>query len=399
MSAEPPESLRSFLERFDPSSFDAPGGRARIRCTERGVGSWDFVFERGTARLAQPLANRRPDAALETDSATWSSLAMEDGAGLAALRAQKLVIRHNVQLVIGLLIATGGSHDQRQLRFAQVPTRLGMISTFQAGAGDEVVLLHGLGASKASLLPLVPRLAGSHRVIGMDLPGFGDSAKPLGAAYDASFFARSVTGLLDALGLERAHFVGHSLGGRIALEVGLASPERVGKLVLLTPSLAWLRERRWAWYVRLLRPELALLNVVPHEWTEAVMRRTLSGSSPWSSMALDEFLRVYRMPRGRAAFYAAARQIYLEEPGGPAGFWARLAGLEPAALFVWGRRDRLVPAAFRPHVWRALPSSRHVTLDTGHVPQLEQPAQLAGTILGFLRGDPEPATGRSSRSA
>lgn len=391
MTEEPPESLRWLLERFDPSSFDAPGGRARIRCTDPAVGSWDFVFERGTARLVRALPGQRPDATLEADSATWSGIARQAGAGLAALRSEKLVIRHNLHLVIGLLATTSGSEDPRRLRFVRVHTELGAISTFQAGAGDAVLLLHGLGATKMSLLPIVPWLAGSYRVIGMDLPGFGDSVKPLGAAYDASFLARSVAGLLDGLGVGRAHFIGHSMGGRVAIEMGLVHPGRVGKLVLLTPSLAWLRERRFAAYVRLLRPELALLSIVPPEWTEALVRRALPGSSsPWASAALDEFLRVYRTPRGRAAFYAAARQIYLEEPDGPGGFWTHLSRLEPPSLFVWGRRDRLVPAAFGPHVRRALPSSRHVTLETGHVPQLEQPAQLAGTVLGFLRGDREP---------
>ena len=392
MGEEPPESLRWLLERFDPSSFDAPDGRACIRCTDPEIGSWDFVFERGAARLVPALPGRRPDATLETDSVTWAGIARQAGSGLAALRSEKLVIRRNLHLVIGLLAATSGSGDPRRMRFVRVQTPLGPMSTFQAGAGDAVVLLHGLGATKASLLPVVPWLAASHRVIGLDLPGSGDSVKPLGAAYDASFFARSVAGLLDELGVDRAHFVGHSMGGRIAIEMGLVHPGRAGRLVLLTPSLAWLRERRWAAYVRLLRPELALVNIVPHAWTEALIRRALPGSSsPWASIALDEFLRVYRTPRGRAAMYAAARQIYLEEPDGPGGFWARLSALEPPALFVWGRRDRLVPPAFAPHVRRALPSSRHATLETGHVPQLEQPARLAGIVLDFLRGDAQRA--------
>jgi pimeloyl-ACP methyl ester carboxylesterase len=88
------------------------------------------------------------------------------------------------------------------------------------------------------------------------------------------------------------------------------------------------------------------------------------------------------------AFYAAARQIYLEEPHGAKGFWTRLAKLEPEALFVWGKRDGLVPVAFAAHVRDALPSAHHLELDCGHVPQLEQPTIAHRAIATFLKARP-----------
>src|SRR5208282_3547049 len=97
--------------------------------------------------------------------------------------------------------------------------------------------LHGLGGTKGSFLPTVAALAPRFRVIALDLPGFGDSDKPIGAAYDARFFADAVIDLLDALTLERAHLIGNSLGGRVALEVALRYPSRVGRVALLAPSL------------------------------------------------------------------------------------------------------------------------------------------------------------------
>src|SRR2546421_645229 len=81
-----------------------------------------------------------------------------------------------------------------------------------------VVALHGLGGTKASFLPTLAALADAYRVIAVDLPGFGESDKPIGAAYDAPWFARATTALLDALGIERAHLVGNSMGGRVAIE-------------------------------------------------------------------------------------------------------------------------------------------------------------------------------------
>jgi pimeloyl-ACP methyl ester carboxylesterase len=237
------------------------------------------------------------------------------------------------------------------------------------------------------MLPTVAALApGGFHALSVDLPGAGDSDKPLGAPYDARFFADSVVAFLDALGIERAHVVGNSLGGRVALELGLRHPGRVGRLALLAPSLAWRRDRPWAPLLRLVRPELGLLQMAPRPVVEGIVRNVIPGGQDgWAAAGVDEFLRVYTTPRGRAAFYAAARQIYLEEPEGDQGFWPRLKTLEPDALFVWGRQDRLVPLTFARHVSEAVPGARHVELDCGHVPQLERPSETHAAVKAFLQ--------------
>ena len=117
------------------------------------------------------------------------------------------------------------------------------------------------------------------------------------------------------------------------------------------------------------------------------MRGAVPGSeTQWADAGIDEFLRSYLTPRGRAAFYAAARNIYLEEPLGPNGFWTRLRSLVPPSLFVWGRRDTLVPIGFAQHVREALPQSRHLELDCGHVPQLERPKETHAAIVRLFAG-------------
>jgi pimeloyl-ACP methyl ester carboxylesterase len=103
---------------------------------------------------------------------------------------------------------------------------------------------------------------------------------------------------------------------------------------------------------------------------------------------VDEFLRAYHTPRGRAAFYAAARNIYLDAPDGDNGFWGRLGDLECDALFVWGRQDTLVPIGFMRHVERTLPRATHLELDCGHVPQLEEPVKVHREMARFLREVP-----------
>ena len=248
-----------------------------------------------------------------------------------------------------------------------------------------MLCLHGLGGTKASFLPTVAALSDAYRVVALDLPGFGESDKPIGAPYNATWLARVAVEALDALGVERAHLVGNSMGGRVAIEAGLTQGDRVDGLALLSPALAWLRDRRWLPLVRLVRPELGLLQVAPRPVVEGMVRRMLPrGMDDWAEVGLDEFLRSFLTARGRAAFYAAARSIYLDEPHGDDGFWTRLAELAPDSLFVWGRRDTLVPIAFMRHVERVLPAARHVELDCGHVPQLEAPGATHAAIRDFL---------------
>jgi pimeloyl-ACP methyl ester carboxylesterase len=266
----------------------------------------------------------------------------------------------------------------------------------EAGSGPPVLMLHGLGGTKISFLPTIAALAPNYRAIAMDAPGFGDSDKPFGK-YDAAFMARWAIALLDELGIEQADIVGHSMGGRVALELGMGHPDRVRSLSLMTPSMAWRGEKRWARYLRLVRPELALLQPTPRPVVEAFVRRIVPGArDSWSAAAIDEFLRAYLQPRGRMAFYAAARQIYLEDGDGPKGFWTRLEDCSVRSLFVWGRRDQLVPIGFARHVARALPSAEHVEIDCGHIPQFERPVETHGALAAFLRG--APIHGRRSRS-
>jgi hypothetical protein len=251
----------------------------RVRCAgRRGAypprrdrgGEWEVLAGAGGARIVAADRRAVPDATLTADGDTWERIASDLRGGMEAYRAGRLVVRHNLHLGVGFLAATSGATGPGRLRFQRIATVSGEVSVMAAGVGEPILLLHGLGATKGSFLPSVAALAGSFRTIAVDLPGFGDSYKPL-------------------------------------------------------------------------------------------------------------------TPRGRVAFYAAARQIYLEEPHGSKGFWTRLAGLEPPALFIWGRHDGLVPIAFATHVQSTLPSARHLELDCGHVPQIERPAETHVAIAAFPR--------------
>jgi pimeloyl-ACP methyl ester carboxylesterase len=196
--------------------------------------------------------------------------------------------------------------------------------------------------------------------------------------------ARAAEQFLDARGIDSAHFVGNSLGGRVTLELGLAHPDRTRKLALLACSLAWKRRPAWARYLPLVRPELGLIQPAPRALVEEIVRRSVPGGRDgWAAAGIDEFLRAYCTPRGRAAFYAAARHIFLERSE---EFWERLGTLEREALFVWGRYDQVIPRSFAKHVRESLPRAKQLTLHSGHVPQIERPAETEAALKRFFAG-------------
>ena len=383
------DSIEALADRFDADVIDLPRGRARVRLVVTRGKACDAVIAGRRLRLRGADESTEPDAVLTADAATWARIAADLRGGMQAFRAGRLSLRGSLHIGVGFLAATSGATEAGRLEFDRLRTRgFGAISVLSAGTGPEtIVCVHGLGGTKASFLPTVNALAEDYRVVAIDLPGFGESDKPFGAPYDAPWFARSVFEAMDALGVERAHVAGNSMGGRVAIEAGLVDRDRTGGLLLLSPALAWLRPRPWAPIVRALRPELGLIQPAPRPVVEAMVRRLVpAASGGWTAAGVDEFLRAYLTRSGRAAFYAAARNIYLDEPHGDSGFWTRLESLQSDSLFVWGRQDKLVPIGFMKHVERALPHARHVELSCGHVPQVERPRETHAAIRKFLAG-------------
>ncbi len=365
-------AAKTLAARFDPAVSEPPL-EARIRLVA-GEEAHDAVLGSFGARIVESNG-AKPDAVITGSPEAWRRAADAPDGAVAALRRGGLRMRQNLHVAVGFLAGTAGEG----LRLRTFETSAGAMSAAEAGSGPVVLAIHGLGGSKASFLPTIGALADAYRVIAVDLPGFGDSAKPVRAAYDAPYFAGVMGEVLDAAGVDSAYVVGNSMGGRIGIEMALTMSPRVDRLVLLAPAMAWLRSRRWAPVVRLLRPELSLLPMP----VEPVVRRMFPANG-WAAAGMDEFLRAYKTSRGRQAFNASARNIYLDEPHGDDGMWSRLAGLQHETLFVWGRKDTLVPIAFMKHVERTLPAAHHLELDCGHVPQVERPRETHAAIRSFL---------------
>jgi pimeloyl-ACP methyl ester carboxylesterase/predicted lipid carrier protein YhbT len=368
--------------------------RARI-VFDTGHDAWTVDLREGSARLARGRGSRA-SARIFTDAVTLAALLEGRTSGVQAFLEGRLTMRGNIALALELddLLLPPVERDPRPPRCHRVMAA-GVESFYlEAGPrrGPPVVLLHGLGATSASFLPTLWDLARDHRVFAVDLPGFGESDKPVRPLH-AEFFARWLELFLDAVGVDSVRLVGNSMGGRVAIEAALRFPARVDRIALLAPSLAWRRYRIGARLVRLLRPELGAMPLpMLHGLAVAVLRSIFAHPArvPAAAMnaAADEFVRVFATPRGRVAFFHAAREIYLERPHGRDGFWSRLPSLSRPALFIFGARDWLVPRSFVRHVRRALPAAAcEIYEDCGHVPQFEQPDRTHARLRAFFAGE------------
>lgn len=356
----------------------------------------DIAGGRGRARRG---GTDRPSLVVRGTPDVLSDIICGRTAGVQAFLDGRVVVRGDLALSLQLdglfteLVDRPFEHPRAHEQVVMgVPT-----SWIEAGdpAAPPVVLLHGLGATNASMLPVLADLARDHRVLAPDLPGFGASGAPP-SPYSSAWFAAWVAAFQTATHSRGAVLIGNSLGGRIAIEAGLEHPGTIRALVLLTPSPAFRRLRQYVPLVRLLSPQLARLpfplleHRLSHRMVIESIRAMMSVperlAPSWYDAAADEVVRVLRSPAHRVAFFSCARRIYLEEAYGRHGFWDRLPTLQPPALFLWGDRDRLVPASFERHVAGALPSAASVVLrDCGHVPQFEHPDETMGLVRGFLQ--------------
>jgi pimeloyl-ACP methyl ester carboxylesterase len=368
--------------------------------------TWEVRCTEHTARVRRGATKRPPDVVIGTDATTWLRLRRGDLSGIEAFSQRLLYVRGDLDRAVsfeGMWRLPDGRPPLLRVHDVHLPGR--RVSVMTMGQGPEVLLIHGLGATKASFYDTAAALSREgYRVHAIDLPGFGSSSKPATGPYTARWFADTVLAVMDKLTIGRAHIVGNSMGGRVALEVALREPERVGALVLLCPAVAFVR-RGYHPIVRLARPEFAFL---PHKFRRAMVSSTFHGLfhdtdalDPYvSDVVIDEFQRLYASPSARFAFLSAARNIYLDKPFGRHGFYPRLADLERPALFVWGSHDTLIPPGFKRHVAEWLPRAEQIVIEgCGHVPQVERPDQTNGLIRRFLAQADALGAARRAREA
>ncbi|MEC4020786.1 alpha/beta fold hydrolase [Streptomyces sp. H27-D2] len=252
------------------------------------------------------------------------------------------------------------------------------------GAGEPLVLLHGIGHHWQAWEPVLGILAASYDVIALDLPGFGASpALPAGIGYDVPSVVRALAATFKALGVDRPHVAGNSLGGLLALELG--REKLVRSVTALSPAGFWTEgERRYAFGVLgAMRAGAKLLPqpVVAQLARTAVGRMALTGS-------------IYARPGRRSPQAVADETRALREATGFAQtLTVGRAGVrftddipDVPVTIAWGSRDRLLPRRQGIRAKHTIPDARLVRLPgCGHVPMSDDPARVARVILDTAR--------------
>jgi pimeloyl-ACP methyl ester carboxylesterase len=238
------------------------------------------------------------------------------------------------------------------------------------GSGPPLLLLHGWGASKELMAPLAERLHG-YRIVAPDLPGFGATPPPH-EAWGVDDYAAWVIALLDRLGIERAHIVGHSNGGRVAIALATAHPERVGRLVL-TDSAG-------------IRPHHGLR----YRWRVATFKLLRAASLwRWVPPAIRDIAQRRAALRGSTDYRAAsgtlrASMVRLVN----ADLRPQLARLTTSTLLIWGARDQETPLSDARVMERLIPDAGLVVFEgSGHFAYAEEPDRFCRIVDVFLRGE------------
>ena len=250
------------------------------------------------------------------------------------------------------------------------------------GSGNPVVFIHGFPTSGHLWSEVVSLMPPGHRLVVLDLLGYGRSDRPLSRGVDASAHAERVVALLDELRIDRACVVGHGFGGGVAQCIAVRHPERVSHLALID-SIAF---DRWPIArLRVSRAMLPLATILPPPFLVSRLRHEVErgfGDRARSSRSIDIYLRPFTGHDGAAA--AAAHIRGLSTPD--RDVHARLSTLDVPAAVVWGRRDRVLPLDTGKALAGRIPNATlDVIADAQHFTPEETPRQVADAIASLLR--------------
>lgn len=267
--------------------------------------------------------------------------------------------------------STGPRH-----RASTTPAGQLQLRTVRAGSGQTVVLIHGYGESLIAWQPVFDQLAGDHDVIAFDLPGFGLSSKPP-TGYRAEPMARAMLAALDALEIDSAVIVGHSLGGAVAAAMAVLAPERVRGLVLIDPAIG-----ASPWLV----PDTAAgggRQMVRSAITRYEMLRTRFTAPHAAAWLIESDSALAYIPAQDSA-YARSLNAVLEEFEFDWLTAERAATIRAPTLVIWGRLDAMFTVDQGRRLAEGIGARFAVIERSWHRPHVERPAETAGVLRGFL---------------
>jgi pimeloyl-ACP methyl ester carboxylesterase len=253
------------------------------------------------------------------------------------------------------------------------------------GSGPALVLVHGLGGNLQSWLANIPNLSAHHRVIALDLPGFGRS-DPLSAGVTMASYVDATIGLLDRLGVASATFVGNSMGGLLTIEAAARHPNRVDAAVLACsggiPLTTW-RHRLVILPVgralnRALRHQPVRHSVLRHSTT----RRVIASGIIHDPRKVDASRLIPALDGLGASNFGPTLQAALR-------YDARASAPHVCCptLILWGRHDRLLPVWMGVRLQELIAGSELVVWDdAGHCPMIEHPERFDALVADFING-------------
>jgi pimeloyl-ACP methyl ester carboxylesterase len=258
-----------------------------------------------------------------------------------------------------------------------------------AGSGPVIVLVHGITSTSATWERVMPALAKRYTVIAPDLLGHGGSAKPRGD-YSLGAYASGIRDLVIALGHEHATFVGHSLGGGVAMQLAYQFPERCERLVLIDSGGLGSDVNLLLRAATLPGSEL----VLPLLASQPLLNAGRGVGRFFGRLGLRVHTDIAEMARGhaslaepdaRAAFVHTLRTI-VDPTGQRVNANDRLYLAEEVPfLIIWGQRDRIIPVAHAHTAHARVPSSRlEIFEEAGHFPHVDEPQRFIEVLTDFI---------------
>ena len=250
------------------------------------------------------------------------------------------------------------------------------------GAGMPLVLLAGLGYPAWQWHRMAPLLAQHCQVITPDNRGVGQSDKPAGP-YTASLLAADTVGLLDALGIEQAVIMGHSMGGFIAQALALEYPQRVSKLILAATNFGGPH------HAPITPAAMAVLTDASSDPATRLKNGIVVSTAPGFADAQPELITMWLAWRKAnpidPAGYLAQMGIGLALLSETAAFEQKLPGVTAPTLILFGAHDAVVPPTNAELLAQQIPHSRvHILPDAGHFFPLEVPAEAGRVVTDFI---------------
>lgn len=250
------------------------------------------------------------------------------------------------------------------------------------GAGVPVVFLHGFPTSGHLWSDVIPLMPAGHRLVVVDLLGYGRSDRPNGRGVDIRSHAERVVELLDELRIQRACVVGHGIGGGIAQSMAVRHPQRVSHLCLID-SVAF---DRWpTMRARMARASLTFTQFLPPAALLAIVRGNLEHgyADPQRAVhSIEQYLRPFLTIEGRDALVAHIRALTSRETRKLARQLRKIVA--PTAI-LWGERDRVLPLSVARDLQTSIAGSTlEVLPDRRHFTPEEAPRQIADGIAELL---------------